>query len=172
MVVSYAKLWLKGGGIVTGIDLNNPALSVAKTHAEENSLPIDYKNNSAENFAGVRPEGFDIVACMELLEHVPDPFSIMLAAKKIVKPGGHVFFSTINRTFRSYLLAIVMSEYVLKLLERNTHDAKKVHQAGTAKGMGGKCRPHVYGSIRYLLLPLYSHMPAVPKHRCQLFDAF
>ena len=112
-------------GHVTGIDLNSPALDVANEHAEKKGLSIDFHNISTEDFAVKNQDNFDIVVCMEMLEHVPDPYSIILSAKKMVKPGGHVYFSTINKTFRSYLLAIIISEYVLNLLEKKTHNFKK-----------------------------------------------
>jgi len=110
------------GAKVTGIDLSEKPLKVAQLHLLESGLAVDYRLASAEGFAIQNEEQFDIVTCMELLEHVPDPSSTVAACAKLVKPGGRVFFSTINRNPKSYLLAVIGAEYILKMLPRGTHD--------------------------------------------------
>ena len=113
------------GANVTAIDLAEASLSVAKIHLLESGLDIDYRLTSAEDLAQKEPQGFDVVTCLEMLEHVPNPASIVDACFKLIKPGGFVFFSTINRNFKSYLYAIVGAEYVLNLLPRGTHEFSK-----------------------------------------------
>jgi len=126
-----------GGGILTdamarqgaqvlGIDLATKALKVAQLHAlEANTQGVEYREISAEALAVEQPGGFDVVTCMEMLEHVPDPSSVVRACATLVKPGGHVFFSTINRNAKAFLFAIVGAEYVLSLLPRGTHEYAK-----------------------------------------------
>ena len=110
------------GAEVTGIDLSEKALGVARLHLFESELKIDYQHISAEAFAETHAGQFDIVTCMEMLEHVPDPASTVTACARLVRPGGHVFFSTLNRNPKSFLFAIIGAEYVLKLLPRGMHD--------------------------------------------------
>jgi 2-polyprenyl-6-hydroxyphenyl methylase/3-demethylubiquinone-9 3-methyltransferase len=110
------------GAKVTGIDLSDKALGVARLHQIESGASVDYRLMSAEAFAIEAPATFDVVTCMELLEHVPDPASTIDACAKLVRPGGYVVFSTINRNAKAYALAIVGAEYVLRLLPRGTHD--------------------------------------------------
>jgi len=110
------------GAKVTGIDLADKPIKVAMIHAAETSSAADYRVVSAEALADEMPGAFDVVTCMEMLEHVPDPPSTVQACARLVKPGGHVFFSTINRNPKSFLLAIVGAEYVLGLLPRGTHE--------------------------------------------------
>lgn len=110
------------GAAVTGIDLSEKPLGVAQLHLAESRLPVTYESASAEDYATRHPEGFDIVTCMELLEHVPDPASIVDACARLLKPGGMAFFSTINRNPKAYLFAVIGAEYLLKLLPRGTHD--------------------------------------------------
>ncbi|MDT8282740.1 MAG: bifunctional 2-polyprenyl-6-hydroxyphenol methylase/3-demethylubiquinol 3-O-methyltransferase UbiG [Gammaproteobacteria bacterium] len=112
----------KCGAITTGLDMGKAPLSVARLHALESELDIDYQQITAEEFAQHNAERFDVVTCMELLEHVPDPASVIRACYALVKPGGSVYFSTINRNPKSYLFAIVGAEYVMKMLPRGTHD--------------------------------------------------
>jgi 2-polyprenyl-6-hydroxyphenyl methylase/3-demethylubiquinone-9 3-methyltransferase len=130
------------GADVVGIDLNGPALRAAEQHAMENGMIIDYRKISAEDLSYELAEElagqFDIVTCMELLEHVPDPFSLVHSCKNLARPGGHVFFSTLNRTVMSYVLAIFMAEYVLRLMRRNTHDPKKFIKPMQLKAWGEK----------------------------------
>jgi len=113
------------GGLVTGIDLAGGNLVVAREHAEQNGLDIDYQQIAVETLAENQPESFDVVTCLEMLEHVPDPSSVVAACYRLVKPGGTVFFSTINRNPKSYLMAIVGAEYILNLVPRGTHDYKR-----------------------------------------------
>jgi len=110
------------GATVTGIDLGDKPLNVAKLHAKESQLDVEYLKISAEEMAAAHPQTYDIVTCMEMLEHVPDPASTIKACAQLVKPGGSVFFSTINRNPKSYLFAIIGAEYLLKLLPKGTHD--------------------------------------------------
>ncbi|MEO5573562.1 MAG: bifunctional 2-polyprenyl-6-hydroxyphenol methylase/3-demethylubiquinol 3-O-methyltransferase UbiG [Gammaproteobacteria bacterium] len=113
------------GAHVTGIDMGLAPLQVAKLHLLESGLTVDYQQITAEQLAELRPAQFDIVTCLEMLEHVPDPASVIAACARLVKPGGHVFFSTINRNPKSYLLAVIGAEYLLKLLPKGTHDYAK-----------------------------------------------
>lgn len=113
------------GATVTGIDLSEKALGVARLHLFESSQKVDYRLVSAEEFAAQCPGQYDIVTCMEMLEHVPDPASTITACARLVRPGGHVFFSTLNRNLKSYLFAIIGAEYVLNLLPRGTHEYAK-----------------------------------------------
>jgi len=113
------------GAKVTGIDMGIDALNVAKLHLYESELAIDYQAITAEKLAVESPNHFDVVTCMEMLEHVPDPSSIIMACHNLVKPGGHVFFSTLNRNPKSYLFAIIGAEYILRLLPKGTHDYAK-----------------------------------------------
>jgi len=110
------------GARVLGIDLADKPVKVAMIHAAETSSRVDYRVVSAEALAGEMPGAFDVVTCMEMLEHVPDPPSTVRACARLAKRGGHVFFSTINRNPKSFLLAIVGAEYVLNLLPRGTHE--------------------------------------------------
>ena len=115
------------GANVTGIDLSDKALKVAQLHALEAQTPnVTYREVSAEALAKERPGQFDVVTCMEMLEHVPDPASVVQACATLVKPGGWVFFSTINRNPKSFLLAIIGAEYVLNMLPRGTHEYAKM----------------------------------------------
>jgi 2-polyprenyl-6-hydroxyphenyl methylase/3-demethylubiquinone-9 3-methyltransferase len=113
------------GAQVTGIDMGEAPLQVARLHLLESGLEINYERIPAERLAEEQPEHYDIVTCMEMLEHVPDPGSVVNACARLVKPEGKLFFSTINRNPKSYLFAIVGAEYVLKLLPKGTHDYAK-----------------------------------------------
>lgn len=113
------------GARVTGIDMGEAPLGVARLHAAESGLDIDYQQITAEDLAAKQYGQYDIVTCLEMLEHVPDPASVINACAQLVKPGGHVYFSTLNRNPKSYLFAILGAEYVLKLLPRGTHDYRK-----------------------------------------------
>ena len=115
----------KKGATVTGIDLSEKALKVADLHSLESGVPVRYEMVSAEDLAAREAGQYDVVTCMEMLEHVPDPSAVVKACATLVKPGGHVFFSTINRNPKSYLFAIIGAEYVLRLLPRGTHDYAK-----------------------------------------------
>ncbi len=113
------------GATVTGIDLADKSLSVAKLHLLESGKQVEYRKVAVEELAAERPGHYDVVTCMEMLEHVPDPSAVVAACAQLVKPGGHVFFSTLNRNPKSYLFAIIGAEYVLNMLPRGTHDYAK-----------------------------------------------
>jgi 2-polyprenyl-6-hydroxyphenyl methylase/3-demethylubiquinone-9 3-methyltransferase len=110
------------GARVTGIDAGENPLKVAQLHLLESGLDVDYRLVAAEDLADETPAAFDIVTCMEMLEHVPDPASTVSACSRLLRPGGHAFFATINRNLKSYLLAVIGAEYLLRLLPRGTHD--------------------------------------------------
>lgn len=113
------------GAHVTGIDLSEKPLGVARLHLHESGLKVDYRLIAVEALAAEQPGSFDVVTCLEMLEHVPDPASVIKACAQLVKPGGHVFFSTLNRNPKSYLFAIIGAEYILNLLPRGTHEYAK-----------------------------------------------
>ncbi|MBC7755355.1 MAG: bifunctional 2-polyprenyl-6-hydroxyphenol methylase/3-demethylubiquinol 3-O-methyltransferase UbiG [Bdellovibrio sp.] len=113
------------GAAVTGIDLGEKALKVAQLHSLESGVAVYYQFISVEDLAEKQPASFDVVTCLEMLEHVPNPASVVAACAKLVKPGGHIFFSTINRNPKAYLFAIIGAEYVLNMLPRGTHDYAK-----------------------------------------------
>ena len=147
------------GAQVLGIDLSPKALSVAKLHMLESGVKVDYRLVAAEALALESPAAFDVVTCMEMLEHVPDPAAIVGACAKLAKPGGMLVFSTINRNPKSYLLAVLGAEYLLKLLPRGTHDwarfvrpselARYARQAGAEPaGMTGLVYNPLSGSFR------------------------
>lgn len=117
-----AEAMAQSGAEVTGIDLGEKALKVAKLHQLESGVRVDYQAVAVEQLAQVQPASFDVVTCMEMLEHVPDPASVVAACAALVKPGGHVFLSTINRNPKAWLFAVVGAEYVLRLLPQGTHE--------------------------------------------------
>ena len=113
------------GAQVTGIDLGEKALKVAQLHSLERGVAVDYRLIAAEVLAEQEAGAYDVVTCLEMLEHVPDPASIVSACAKLVKPGGHVFFSTINRNPKAYAFAVLGAEYILQMLPKGTHDYAK-----------------------------------------------
>ena len=115
----------QSGADTTGIDLSEKALKVAELHALEVGANLTYRSISAEELADEQPGQYDVVTCMEMLEHVPDPASVVRACAKLCKPGGTLFFSTLNRSPKSYLFAIIGAEYILKLLPKGTHEYAK-----------------------------------------------
>jgi len=117
-----AEAMASAGAKVLGIDLSDKALAVARLHQLESGVEVDYRLSAAETLAAEQPGRFEIVTCMELLEHVPDPASTIAACATLVKPGGLVVFSTINRNPKAYLFAVIGGEYLLRLLPRGTHD--------------------------------------------------
>ncbi|QJQ96656.1 MULTISPECIES: bifunctional 2-polyprenyl-6-hydroxyphenol methylase/3-demethylubiquinol 3-O-methyltransferase UbiG [Halomonadaceae] len=150
------------GAHVTGIDMGEAPLSVARLHLLESGLVVNYRQASAEEMAAEHPGEFDVVTCMEMLEHVPDPESVVRACASLLKPGGQLFFSTINRNPKSYAFAILGAEYVLRLLPRGTHDYRKfirpAELSGWCRATGLKLREQsglVYNPItrRYRLSP-------------------
>ena len=133
-----ADAMARKGADVLGIDLATKALKVAELHAlEAQTVGVQYREVSAEGLAAEEPGSFDVVTCMEMLEHVPDPSSIVKACATLVKPGGYVFFSTINRNAKAFLLAIVGAEYVLNLLPHGTHEYAKFIKPSE---LAGYCR--------------------------------
>ena len=116
----------KSGAQVTGIDLSEPSIEAAKQHAQSQGLSIDYRVVSAEEIGQERPGSFDVVTCMEMLEHVPEPEKVIAACAQALKPGGHAFFSSINRTPKAFLFAIIGGEYILRLLPKGTHTYSKL----------------------------------------------
>ncbi|WMY95999.1 MAG: bifunctional 2-polyprenyl-6-hydroxyphenol methylase/3-demethylubiquinol 3-O-methyltransferase UbiG [Arsenophonus sp.] len=118
----------KEGAIVTGIDITPKMIESAKLHALKNKMKIQYIQETAEKHAKKKQNSYDIITCMEILEHVPYPKSIIQACEKLVKPGGHVFFSTINRNKKSWLFAIIAAEYILNIVPKGTHNIKKFIQ--------------------------------------------
>jgi 2-polyprenyl-6-hydroxyphenyl methylase / 3-demethylubiquinone-9 3-methyltransferase len=135
-----AEAMATAGAKVIGLDLSDKALSVARLHQLESGVEVDYRLVSAETMAAEQPGSFDIVTCMEMLEHVPDPASTIAACATLVKPGGLVVFSTINRNPKAYLFAVIGGEYLLRLLPRGTHDyarfIKPSELAGFARRAG------------------------------------
>jgi 2-polyprenyl-6-hydroxyphenyl methylase/3-demethylubiquinone-9 3-methyltransferase len=113
------------GAVVTGIDASQAPLAVAKMHLKESGLQVDYRLATAEKFAEAYSDQFDVVTCLELLEHVPRPASVVSACHRLVKPGGDVFFATLNRNLKSFLFAIIGAEYVLRMVQRGTHNYRK-----------------------------------------------
>ncbi|GMG88466.1 bifunctional 2-polyprenyl-6-hydroxyphenol methylase/3-demethylubiquinol 3-O-methyltransferase UbiG [Biformimicrobium ophioploci] len=120
-----AESMAQRGAEVTGIDMGEAPLSVAKLHALESGAKVDYRQITAEELAEQEPESFDVVTCLEMLEHVPDPASVIRACAALVKPGGNLFFSTINRNAKAWLFAVVGAEYVMKMLPKGTHEYGK-----------------------------------------------
>ena len=120
-----AESMARRGAVVTGIDAGQAPLTVARLHALESGIQVEYRNITAEALAAEAPASFDVITCMEMLEHVPEPASVIAACAQLVKPGGHLFFSTINRTPKGYLFAVIGAEYLLQMLPKGTHDYQK-----------------------------------------------
>ena len=121
-----AESMARSGADVTGLDMAEDSLNVARLHALEAGVTLNYQQATAEHYAAAHGAQFDVVTCMEMLEHVPDPASVVRACSKLVKPGGWVFFSTIHRSAKAFMLAIVGAEYVLNMLPRGTHEYAKM----------------------------------------------
>jgi 2-polyprenyl-6-hydroxyphenyl methylase/3-demethylubiquinone-9 3-methyltransferase len=142
------------GAEVTGIDLSDKALKVARLHLLESGRQVTYRLVSVEALAGEQPGGYDVVTCMEVLEHVPDPESQVNACAQLLKPGGHAFFATINRNAKSFLLAIVGAEYVLRLLPRGTHRYDKLIKPSELAAMCRRAALDVAGLVGMTYSPL------------------
>ncbi|MHB8743506.1 MAG: bifunctional 2-polyprenyl-6-hydroxyphenol methylase/3-demethylubiquinol 3-O-methyltransferase UbiG [Sulfuricaulis sp.] len=142
------------GAHVTGIDLGAAPLAVARLHLKESGQKVEYLHRSAEDIAQERPASYDVVTCMELLEHVPEPASTVEACARLVKPGGQVFFSTINRNPKSWLFAIVGAEYVLNLLPRGTHEYVKFIKPSELDGWARRAGLTVHAFIGMHYNPL------------------
>jgi 2-polyprenyl-6-hydroxyphenyl methylase/3-demethylubiquinone-9 3-methyltransferase len=145
------------GANVTGIDLGEKALNVAKLHQLESGAKVNYQYISVEQLAAEQPASFDVVTCMEMLEHVPDPAAIVAACAKLVKPGGSVFFSTINRNPKSYLFAVIGAEYVLNLLPKGTHDYAKFIKPSELSGWARQADLNVTGMRGMSYNPITQH---------------
>jgi len=157
---------------VTGIDLSEKVLSVARLHLLESGLQVDYHKISVVDLALEQPASFDIITCMEMLEHVPEPAKVVAACARLVKPGGHVFFATLNRTYKAWLFAIIGAEYFLRLLPRGTHDFSRFikpsellrharhNQLVTAKLIGMKYHPvtQIYSLCRSIDVNYLLHL--------------
>ena len=120
-----AESMARSGADVSGIDMASDSLNVARLHALETGVSVNYQQATAEQYANANAATFDVVTCMEMLEHVPDPFSVIKACADLAKPGGTLFFSTLNKTIKAYLLAIVGAEHVMKLVPKGTHEFDK-----------------------------------------------
>jgi len=126
-----AESMARAGALVTGIDMADEALTVAKLHALECGVTLDYQQTTAESYAEKNPAQFDLVTCMEMLEHVPEPASVVQACADLAKPGATLVFSTLNKNWKSYLMAIVGAEQVLRLVPKGTHDFQKFIRPAT-----------------------------------------
>ena len=142
------------GAHVTGIDMSEEAINVSKLHQHENHLQINYQLTTAEEMADKQHAHYDIVTCLELLEHVPDPLSIIQACADLAKPNGDLFFSTLNRNMKSYLFAIIGAEYLLKLLPKNTHDFAKFIRPSELNAWARKAHLQVIDMIGIAYNPL------------------
>ena len=127
------------GADVTGIDAGKAPLAVARLHLKESGLRIDYRQATAEEYAAAHADSFDVVTCLELLEHVPQPSSVVSACKKLAKPGGDVFFATLNRNLKSFLFAILGAEYILKLVRKGTHTYRRFVKPAELENWGKAC---------------------------------
>jgi 2-polyprenyl-6-hydroxyphenyl methylase/3-demethylubiquinone-9 3-methyltransferase len=150
-----AEAMATAGAKIIGIDLSDKALSVARLHQLESGVEVDYRLISAETMAAEQPGSFDIVTCMELLEHVPEPASTIAACATLVKPGGLVVFSTINRNPKAYLFAVIGGEYLLRLLPRGTHDYARFIKPSELAGFARRAGLEADDLIGMTYNPLY-----------------
>lgn len=162
----FSEALARQGARVTAIDAGSEAIRVARQHAHEAGLEIDYREATAEMLAELSPAGFDVVTCMELLEHVPDPASVTEACSRLLTSGGHAFFSTINRTAKSWLLTKLGAEYLLRLLPAGTHDYARFIRPSELADWCEKFQLSVddirgMGYLPLLHKPFYTATPAV-----------
>ncbi len=150
------SMYFKGAD-VTGIDLGEKALNVAKLHQLESGAKVNYTLTSVEQLAQEQPASFDVVTCMEMLEHVPDPASVVAACATLVKPGGSVFFSTINRNPKAYLFAVLGAEYILNILPKGTHDYAKFIKPSELSSWARNSGLNVIGMRGMRYQPLTQH---------------
>lgn len=149
-----AEAMAQAGATVTGIDIATGPLAVARLHQIESGVDVDYRHATAEELAAECPGCFDVVTCLEMLEHVPEPPQVIRSCAELVKPGGHVFFSTINRNPKSFLFAIVGAEYVLKLLPAGTHEYQKFIRPSELESWARAARLELRSSIGMHYNPL------------------
>ena len=142
-----AESMAKAGATVTGIDMAEGPLAVARLHQAESGTDVDYLRSTAEDLAKERAEQYEVVTCLEMLEHVPSPQTVIAACAELVKPGGHVFFSTINRNPKSFMFAIVGAEYVLRLLPAGTHEYAKFIRPSELEAWARHAGLELQGSI-------------------------
>ena len=152
----------RAGAEVTGIDMGEAPLEVARLHLLESGLEVDYQRVPVEQLAEQQPASFDVVTCMEMLEHVPDPGSVVEACARLAKPGGKLFFSTLNRNPKSYLFAIVGAEYLLRLLPKGTHDFSKFIRPSELDGWIRRAGLHCNDMIGLTYNPLSGRYRLVP----------
>lgn len=147
-----AEALAASGGRVTGIDMAEASLAVARTHMQASGLAIDYQRTTAEAHAEEKPEQYDVVVCMELLEHVPRPASIIDACARLARPGGDIFFATVNRTWLAWLLVIVAAEHVMHIVRKGTHEYKKLVRPDELRRWGVECGLKVedLSGLRYM----------------------
>lgn len=151
------------GAHVTGIDMGEAPLEVARLHLLESQLDVNYERIPVERLADEQPESFDVVTCMEMLEHVPDPGSVVRACARLCKPGGHLFFSTLNRNPKSYLFAIIGAEYILNLLPKGTHDFAKFIRPSELDSWIREAGLHTNGMTGLVYNPLTGNYRLNPK---------
>ena len=144
----------RAGAAVTGIDMCSPALAVARKHAEAAGIPVTYLHRSAEEMAWQQPHSFDMVVCMELIEHVPDPASLVKACADLTRPGGSLFFATVNRNWLSGLLVILAAEYLLGIVEKGTHQYTQFVKPVELEGWAAAAGLHLAHTTGLSYLPL------------------
>jgi 2-polyprenyl-6-hydroxyphenyl methylase/3-demethylubiquinone-9 3-methyltransferase len=149
-----AESMAQRGATVTGIDMGEAPLAVAKLHSEESGVEVDYQQSTAEQLAEAQPGEFDIVCCLEMLEHVPDPSAVIAACADLAKPGGSLYFSTINRNPKAYLFAIVGAEHILQLLPAGTHEYEKFIKPSELAGWIREAGLQLQGMTGLLYNPL------------------